>query len=197
MQPIDTTETRYDGRTIFYHWTVAALVVVQWVEGQLIGYMPRGPLRLDAWSLHIVGGVVLGVLLVRRIVWRLTRGRRLPAADGPLLEMGAKAAHYALYALLIAIVVLGVSIIAARGFPMFNVFRIPPLGAQHSNLGHELVGWHRMIANWILILAGVHAVAALFHHYVWRDGVLRRMLPSPTPAAATRPAAAPRPSAAE
>lgn len=192
MQPTDTTETHYDGRTIFYHWTIAALVVVQWVEGQLIGYMPRGPLRTDVWSLHIVVGVVLGVLLIGRIVWRLTRGRRLPPSDGPLLEMGAKAAHYALYALLIAVVILGIVVTWGMGFPLFNVLHIPLLDPQNPKLGSGLVGWHGMVANWILIVACVHAAAALFHHYVWRDGVLARMLPWAERPVASRTSAAER-----
>ena len=41
-------------------------------------------------------------------------------------------------------------------------------------------GWHELAANTIVILAAIHAAAALVHHYLWRDGVLRRMLPWPS-----------------
>jgi cytochrome b561 len=51
------------------------------------------------------------------------------------------------------------------------------LAPRDRALGHDLQSWHATAANAILVLAGIHAAAALFHHYVWRDGVLRRMLP--------------------
>jgi cytochrome b561 len=182
MQPIAQGGTRYDARTMFYHWTIAALVVLQWIGAQTIDFFPKGPLRVDAKSTHIILGLLLGALLIGRIVWRLTGGRRLPAVDLPALEIVAKATHYGLYVLLVAIVFLGIFVTWGQGDSIFNAFRIPLLDPQNPKLGDAIQGWHGFVANAILILAGAHASAAFFHHYVLRDGVLARMVPWAEPA---------------
>jgi cytochrome b561 len=54
---------------------------------------------------------------------------------------------------------------------------VPAFDPANKALRHLIGDWHALAANAILILAGVHAAAALFHHFILRDGVLRRMLP--------------------
>ena len=65
-----------------------------------------------------------------------------------------------------------------------------PIDAAETRYGHDIQGWHGLVANSILIQAGVHASAALFHHYVWGDGVLARMLPWAARAVASQPTTA-------
>jgi len=72
MQPVGATARKYDPTTMFFHWTTAALVVTQWMGAQAIDLFPRGPLRVDARSLHTTMGVLLAALLLGRIAWRLT-----------------------------------------------------------------------------------------------------------------------------
>ncbi len=86
MQPVSPAATRYDAATIAFHWSTALLVVGQWVGAQVIDWFPRGPLRVDARSMHIIGGAMLAALLLARIVWRTTQGRRLPLSRLPWLH---------------------------------------------------------------------------------------------------------------
>ena len=88
--------TRYDGPTIWFHWTVACLVLVHWLLAQVIDWFPLGMPRIEARSVHISLGLFLGVLLLARVVWRATRGRVLPPADRGALQILAKAVHYTL-----------------------------------------------------------------------------------------------------
>lgn len=74
MQPVDVNATRYDTRTMLFHWLTAALVVLQWIGAKTIDWFPRGTLRVDARSVHITVGVLLALVLVARIVWRATGG---------------------------------------------------------------------------------------------------------------------------
>lgn len=176
-QPAQTQGLRHDRTTIALHWTTALLVVALWTIGQTVDVFPDGPLRIDYRSLHIVLGAVLGLVLVARLGWRLTRHNTLPPIDhGPLL-MIARATHWALYGLLIAAVGLGGSYLWARGDSIFNLFRVPQIVPGDRALIHQIGDWHALAANAILIVAGVHAAAALFHHYILRDVTLRRMLP--------------------
>ncbi len=178
MQPVDTAAQRYDSRTMFFHWATAVLVVAQWLGAQTIDWFPTHELRVDAKSLHIIFGTVLAVLLVARIAWRLTEGRRLPLADKGVVNVLAKATHWGLYALLIAMVLLGFIVVWTQGDSIFNWFTIPAYDPANHDLGEQWQGIHGTVGWIILAVAGVHASAALIHRYLWRDGVLGRMLPS-------------------
>lgn len=176
MPPM-TAAARYDLATISFHWTIAVLVVIQWGLAQIIDLFPRGLPRIEARSVHIGLGIVLGILLVARLLWRATRGRALPPAESGVLQILAKSVHRALYALLIAVVLVGIFLVYVRGDSFFGLFTVPAFDPGNKALRHNVAELHETIANIILVLAGLHAVASLIHHYVWRDGVLRRMLP--------------------
>lgn len=172
---------RYDRRTVAAHWIVAGLVVAQWVGGQTIDWFAKGGPRIDARSVHLVLGTLLAAALIFRVQWRLRRGRRF-AVDWGSLDGGAAAImHLALYAMLVAVVALGLFNEALRGDSLFNVAHLPKLGAYGKEARHLLSNrvttWHGIAANLLLVLAGLHATAALVHHYVVRDGTLQRMLP--------------------
>jgi len=177
MQPVSPTARSYDPTTIFFHWATAVLVVTQWLGAQTIDWFPRGPLRVDARSLHITFGVLLAALLVGRLFWRVTGGRRLPLADTGALNIVAKGTHWALYALLASMVLAGMFLTWARGDSIFNVFTIPAYDPGNAALKDQVQDVHGTIGWIILALAGVHASAALVHRYLWHDGVLARMLP--------------------
>ncbi|MGH8294794.1 MAG: cytochrome b [Steroidobacteraceae bacterium] len=168
---------RYDGITIILHWLTAALVVVLWTLGQTIDFFPKGPSKIDARSVHILLGVTLGIVLLARITWRAGAGRRLPLAGARWPGIAAKAVHYGLYALLGATVVLGIFNAWQRGDVLFNVYTIQKLVPGDVALKRTLEWLHADCADLVLIVAGLHAAAALAHHYLLRDRVLRRMLP--------------------
>ena len=125
MQPVTPGAAHYDRRTIWLHWLTAGLVVSQWVGANVIDWFPRGPLRVDARSVHITLGLALLAVFAARVVWRATQGRRLPAADRGALHVVAKATHWGMYALLAVILILGVFNVWVRGDSIFNAFTIP------------------------------------------------------------------------
>jgi cytochrome b561 len=180
MKTVTATARRYDNVTIFFHWASALLVITQWLGAQTIDWFPRGPMRVDARSVHITFGVLLALILVARIIWRLTGGRRLPPVDQGVLNFVAKATHWALYALLAAMVSVGMLLAWARGDSIFNLFSLPAYDAGNPTFSHQMQDVHATIGWIILALAGLHAGAALVHRYVWQDGVLGRMLPTTT-----------------
>ena len=180
MQPV-TEGVRYDGRTIWLHWLTAGLVVSQWVGAQVIDWFPRGPLRVDARSMHIVLGLALLAVFVARVVWRATEGRRLPPADRGALHVLAKATHWGLYALIAAVLALGVFNVWVRGDSIFGLFTIPAYDPADKALRATVQDWHGTLATIILGLAGFHAAAALVHRYVWHDGLLARMMTRTSP----------------
>jgi cytochrome b561 len=175
---VDPTQERYDRRTIVLHWSTAALVVLLWLSAQIIDWFPQGPSRVNMRSVHISMGVLLAGVLVYRIAWRRFAGARLPRVVSPALARFATPIHLVLYALLLAEVVLGLMNVWVRGESIYNLFAIPSFAPGDRALRRQINGYHEFVANTILIVAGLHAIAALAHHYLWRDGVLRRMWPS-------------------
>jgi cytochrome b561 len=176
-QPAAMRELLYDGVTIALHWASAVLVTLLWVVGQTIDFAPSGPLRIDYRSLHMLLGVMLVLVFSARVIWRLARGRSLPTHDSGLMGLAARLTHGALYLLIPTTLVLGLANVWVRGDVVFNLFTVPAFDPGNRALRLLIGDWHALAANAILIVAGVHAAAALFHHFVLRDGVLRRMLP--------------------
>jgi cytochrome b561 len=181
MQPVDTAAHKYDPTTMFFHWATTVLVVTQWLGAQTIDCFPRGPLRVDARSVHITVGVLLAALLLGRVSWRVTGGRRLPLADKGALNIVAKGTHWGLYALLAGMVLAGLFLTWTRGDSIFNLFSIPAYNPADKELP-QVQEVHATIGLLILALVGLHAAAALVHRYLWHDGVLGRMLPRGSPA---------------
>jgi cytochrome b561 len=177
MQPVNRIARRYDTATIVFHWVTAVLVLAQWLGAQTIDLFPPGALRVDARSVHITLGVLLAILLVARLVWRATGGRRLPLADVGVLNLIAKATHWGLYALLLAMVLVGMFLAWTRGDSLFNLIKISAYDPGNRVLADQVQELHGTLGWLIVALASLHASAALFHRWVWRDGVLNRMLP--------------------
>jgi len=175
--PAKTRGPRYDYATIAVHWATALLVVVLWTIGQTVDFVPKGPDRTDYISLHVVLGATLGVLILARLAWQVTGATKPPPLDRGLLLFGAKAVHGLLYLLLIAVVALGATFTWIRGDEVFGLVQFTSFAPDDRALRRSIAGWHELVANTILIVAGLHAAAGLFHHYVWKDSTLRRMLP--------------------
>jgi cytochrome b561 len=172
----------YDRRTIYLHWMSAVLVALLWGVAQVIDLFPRGAPRIAVRSVHILLGVVLAVVVTRRLLWRRGSGRRLPAAHGGFWGQAARMGHALLYAMLVAVIALGISNAWARGDSIFSLFSVPKLLPNFPSLKPAVGTLHKIGANVLVIVALMHALAALFHHYILRDNVLRRMwVPRETP----------------
>lgn len=169
---------QYDSRTIAFHWISAILVIGLWTLGQCIDFFPRGTPRVMARSLHITFGVLLALLLLARLVWRFGgRGVKLEQATSGYLGSIAVGVHYLLYALMAAVVVIGMWCVWVRGDTLFNLFTVPAFDPANKQLREDAVDLHELAANILLFLAAFHAAAALWHHFVRKDNVLRRMWP--------------------
>ncbi len=170
---------RYDIVTIWLHWLTAGLVIALWLEAQVIDFFGRGGnAEVYMRSLHITLGVTFALVLAVRVLWRLTGARRPKFAENDVLERIAHATHYGLYILAGVVVIMGLLTVWMQGDSIWNLFTVPAYDpANVRALGHWMQGWHGVAANTILIVAGLHAAAALVHHFLLRDDVLRRMLP--------------------
>jgi len=168
----------YDRTTITLHWATAILVVIQFLIGRTTNFLPRGPLRVDIWSAHVLFGFALASVVVLGMLWRATRGRRLPPLNRGVLHLIAVATHRLLDLLLLVMVASGITNVFVHGFPLFNLWHFPKFGSE--GFMHGVNAWHGLFANIIVAVVLIHSAAALFHHHLIKDGALRRMWPTLT-----------------
>ena len=170
--------TRHDGLTIMLHWLTALLVVVQFLLAEFWGFFPRHVHGLMIVA-HMSLGLVLTAVLVLRLAWRLRPGRTFFDDGAALLDTAARLTHRALYVLLAAVVAFGFLTRWTDDKPLsfFGLLIPSPLGTFPRTTGHFVDQIHDYLAWTIIVLAGLHAAAALLHHFYMKDGVLRRMLP--------------------
>jgi cytochrome b561 len=171
----DYPDLRYDAITITLHWITAGLVVLLWIIGQTADWLPEGSANTIYWSVHVALGFLLAAVVSWRVIWRSTNGRGLPPADTGTLHIFARTTHYLLYALLLVVVTLGIVNAFVRGYNLFDLAHLPQIGDRAWR--KPITNWHGLAANILLGLALFHAAAALVHQYIWRDGLLHRMLP--------------------
>jgi len=170
--------TTYDGVAIALHWATAFLVIANFALAQTWDWFAK-PTRGLMEDTHMSFGVLLTAVIVARIAWRLIPGHQVSSLEAGWQRIASKATHYVLYALLVAEAGLGFAFRWGAGRPMeFFGVGIPPLiGEIAKPLRRELREFHEWIGWAIIVIALLHAAAALYHHYVLKDRVLKRMLP--------------------
>jgi cytochrome b561 len=168
---------RYDTMTVMLHWTTVVLVSLLWIIGQTIDFAPNGALRIDYRSLHMALGITLACVFIIRVWWRSRGGLALPGVGNMPMRVVAWLMHRLLYLMILTTVLLGIANVWVRGDSVFNLFKVPAFDPSDKALRDSIGDWHALAANTLVIVAGLHAAAALSHHFILRDGVLRRILP--------------------
>lgn len=153
----------YSKTQIWLHWLVVLLIIPQFLFNDAMGHTFRSMVRNGTANpdfgtyLHIILGVVILLLAIWRLVLRLVQGAPEPPHDDPeLMRFGAKAIHWLLYLTLFALPISGLTA---------YFYTIRWVAEVHSAL-----------TTGLLILAGLHVAAALYHQYWLKDGLLRRMM---------------------
>lgn len=168
----------WDGLTRSLHWLMALLILAQAVGGWVIDEMDRSPLKVDAMTAHKSLGITVLLLVVVRLLWRWAHPAPPPPAGSKPWEIrAARLAHIALYLLMITVPLSGWLSASTSVVPWKFWWLIPwPRIAGPSKDLHEIAEELHEGLIWALaVVLAVHVAAALFHHFVKRDQVLRRM----------------------
>ncbi len=177
----ERTFDRYSATAQFFHWMSALLVAIAWTLGQTRDDFARGePRRLVDFA-HVSSGQIILTLLLLRLIWRLVSPpppKQLTSAG----VWGVRAANLAqtlLYILLLAAPAAGVITLFAEGkpLPLFGLATVPSPWIKDKALEHTAKEIHEWLANGLILIALLHAGAALTHHFRLKDDTLRRMLP--------------------
>ena len=167
------------------HWLMAACILAMLFIG--VGMVSTIAAKyLLLVSVHKTLGIAILVLALVRLVLRLRNGApALPRAMPGPMKLAAHASHYAFYALMIGMPLLGWAMISAAGNPvvLWGGLRLPPIAPQSASLHATLWSAHYVLAFAFFALILLHLAAALFHLLIRRDGVFEAMGPGPTPPA--------------
>ena len=175
------TPNSYGWLTIALHWITAILTLGLFAVGLYmvdLGYYDAGYHELPRW--HIGLGLVLGALMLLRLVWRLAHWGKpepLPEHSKPIRWV-SMSVQGLLYLLIFVMIGSGYLITTAKGDPaeLFDLAEIPAT-LELSSYWVDRMGELHFYAGWaIVVLAGLHSIAALLHHFWFRDNTLKRML---------------------
>lgn len=172
---------RYTKTAILLHWLTALLIIAAFTLGLVMTDIPGlTPTKLKYYSWHKWMGVTVLTLAVIRVLWRQSNRppAHLPSMTALQVRM-ADGMHYVLYFLIFAVPISGYLYTTAAGVPVvyLGLLKIPSLLAADPALKEILKPVHYWL-NMIMAAAVLgHVLAALKHHFIDRDGVLKRMLP--------------------
>jgi len=175
---IKNTANTYGVVAKSFHWLLFLMLTFSIVAGNIMASMPKGAEKLQAAGMHKSFGAVILMLVMLRLVWRLTNETpRLPDGTTAGEAFIAKAMHWGLYVLMFAQPVSGIMMSQAAGFPVsfFGLFEFPVFLAKNPELAQFFKGVHGTV--WIILVIAVigHAGAALHHHFIRKDNVLKQM----------------------
>ncbi len=174
------TPSRYGLTAILLHWLVALLIGAAFALGVVMVDIPGlTPTKLRYFSWHKWLGVSVLALAALRLVWRWWRGVP-PAENMPVWQQRAAAVgHALLYVLMFAVPLSGYFYSLAAGVPVvyLGVWPLPVLMGTDPVLKPVLKQLHIALVYVMLVIIMVHILAALKHHFVDRDSVLKRILP--------------------
>lgn len=166
---------KYDATTIVLHWLIALILVGNGVLALVIDAWPKDQ-RPPIVNLHAVFGVLLLALTLWRIANRVAKPTP-PLPPGPAwMEMASKAAQGLLYLLTLLLPISGMVMMQLRGRGVdFGIFQIPVMLTENRDTARSVKEVHELMFWGAMAIAGLHALAALWHQFGLKDRLLERM----------------------
>lgn len=168
---------RYSKPAIFFHWAIFILVALAYLAIEVRG--PKGSDSRVLWSnVHYCAGTAVLTLALLRLLWRLWSGAPAELEANPLLAFLSRLVHLALYLFIFVQPLLGILAINLGGHPV----TLPGLNLDITLVGADplarpvIKDAHELIGNLFYWVIGLHALAAIGHHVVFKDNTLRRMI---------------------
>jgi cytochrome b561 len=165
---------RYSKVIIALHWATAVLILAAWLTSE-----GGRQIRQNPPLLHFALGLSVLVLIVPRLLSRLLGGApRIEDPRGPLMNLAAKVGHAVLYLFMIGLPITGWYAASRMGIPI-SIFglSLPSIATAVQAPPGWVAELHEAAGTIILFLGGLHALIAVWHQFVLRDGTMQRMSP--------------------
>lgn len=174
---LKNSSTHFGLVAIFLHWFMALLIIGLLAEGLYMVYMPVSLQKLMFYGWHKEYGLLALALVMLRFIWRLTN--QVPQLALPKLEiLAARAVHYAFYGFMFAMPITGWLLTCAAGLPpsFFGLFTLPNVIAANEENRLLLQTVHQFLGYGLIACICLHTAAALKHHFINKDNILKRMI---------------------
>lgn len=170
------TASKYDPFARSLHWLIVALLAAQYVVAWTMPEIHRGMQPVGLIAVHLALGTSIIAVMIVRVLWRLLRKEPGVVQGTAFTRSVAYFTHSLLYLLLIVQPLMGWANASSRGWQVALLgIDLPALAPTGSAIGHKLGDIHGAL-SWVMLgLIGLHVAAALYHHFILRDGVLRRV----------------------
>lgn len=175
------TKDRYGTVSKVLHWGMAILIMSMLACGLIMTDLTASPLKWKIYTIHKSVGLILLFLIVLRLVWRLKSiTPELPISLSSAHRSLAKISPYALYAMMITMVLSGYVMSDMGGYAIsfFDTYTLPHLFTKNQSLSAIAAKTHEISAYCLIVILTAHVFAAFYHHFILKNDVLRRMLPT-------------------
>lgn len=174
---IKNTNTRFGLVAIVLHWLIAILIIGMITIGLYMVSLPIGLEKLKFYGWHKEYGFLILGLVTIRLLWRfinITPDLAIPAWEA----LAARLVHWIFYGFMLALPITGWLLSSAAGLPasFFGLFTVPSLIAPDTRLMHLFQEIHEWLGYSLILLIFLHTAAALKHHFIDKDTILKRMI---------------------
>ena len=168
----------YGATARVFHWLIFILLAAQYAVGSIMPHIGRKTLNEGWVNWHLSIGAAILFVIVLRLVWRLTHPVPLLAGMPAFERTIAGLTHWILYALVLAMTLLGWAAANYRGWTvvLFGAVPLPQLAPKGASWAHEAGDIHNILVYVLLGFIVLHVAGALYHYAILRDRVTQRML---------------------
>lgn len=180
MMKVTNTENHYGAVAILLHWIMAIIIIGLLALGLYMVRLPDNLQKLQLFGWHKEYGMLVLMLVCFRIGWRFANIVPALPNDIPIWQkIAARTVHWAFYIFMFAMPLTGWLITSAANLPVsfFGWFTIPTLISPNSDLQSFFSEIHEWLAYAFIATICLHSGAALQHHFINKDNVLKGMLP--------------------
>lgn len=179
---IMTTPTRYHSVSKLLHWTIAGLIVLQYLIANLAELAEDADQSLRELALlanHKSVGITVLMLAFARLGWRLLKSPPpFPSTMPAWQKRSSHVSHWAMYGLIFLLPVTGWLMSSATAYSVswFNLVALPDFVTPDAQMAEFWEDTHEILTKLLLVVVGIHVLAALKHHFIDKDDILKRML---------------------
>jgi cytochrome b561 len=164
--------------SIIIHWLMALLIIGLLAEGLYMERISISVQKLELYGLHKEFGILVLMLVVVRLIWRIEN--ITPSLDSLIYleRLAARSMHIAFYIFMFLLPLTGWAISQAAGLPVsfFGLFLLPDFIRPNEHLQQLFTEIHEWLAYALILAICGHVAAALKHHFIDKDTILKRML---------------------
>ena len=161
----------------YFHWIMAVIIIFNFILALILDDFPKGPMRSFLFSIHKSTGILVIILLIPRLLWRLVNTVPVSLGNVKTLNKLSKYVHYFFYFILLVVVLSGWTYSSARSgpFEVFGLFTAPALIENNQVVASIAKEIHGISVYIFITVLGIHVLASLLHHYIFKDKTLKRM----------------------